>query len=92
VSRYKVIDIIAPIVMDVCKVTPTTWNAPETQPEPLLEVKLKNSDYTIVVEVCRTLCGISIVPNSKSFHNFNLIEIRQEIESTAGDDKTGDSL
>jgi tRNA acetyltransferase TAN1 len=90
VTRDKVIDVIAPIVMDVCKVIPTTLSASETQAEPLLEVKLKNSDYTIIVEVCRTLCGISIVPTFKSFRNFNLIEIRQEIESKTGDDKSSD--
>mmetsp|Transcript_27625 Transcript_27625/g.81217 ORF Transcript_27625/g.81217 Transcript_27625/m.81217 type:complete len:412 (-) Transcript_27625:355-1590(-) len=47
---------------------------------PELSVDLSNPDYTVQVEVCRTLCGMSVVPRIASFHNFSLFAIRQQNE------------
>lgn len=44
----------------------------------LFEVDLVNPDYTILIEICRTLCGMSIIHNVKSYKNFNLLKIQTE--------------
>mmetsp|Transcript_10831 Transcript_10831/g.16352 ORF Transcript_10831/g.16352 Transcript_10831/m.16352 type:complete len:408 (-) Transcript_10831:125-1348(-) len=46
----------------------------------LFGVDLKNPDYTIIVEVCRTLCTMSVVKDAQSYHNFNLTKIQENIE------------
>ena len=71
VTREQVIDTIAKIVL---------------ASNPKCKVNLDKPDLTIVVEICKTLCGISVVPNSYDFHNFNLVCAR---ESKVGNDKKG---
>ena len=47
---------------------------------PKCKVNLSTPDVTIVVEVCGTLCGVSVVANAQDFRKFNLIG-----SSTTGD-------
>jgi len=56
--------------MDVIDVIANMFEAPRFQ------VDLSNPDYTIVVEICKTVCGISVVEKSKELKNFNIQEIR----------------
>lgn len=42
------------------------------------KVDLKTPEYTILIEICRTLCGMSIIRNIHEYENFNLFEIRQK--------------
>lgn len=44
------------------------------------KVNLKSPDYTVWIEICKTLCGISIVPNMylTITPNFNLAEFRDK--------------
>ncbi len=47
----------------------------------LFAVDLKNPDYTIIVEVCRTLCTMSIVKGgAQSYRNFNLTKIQEDVD------------
>lgn len=48
---------------------------------PLFGVDLGNPDYTIIIEVCRTLCTMSVVKNAQSYHHFNLMKIQEQINS-----------
>lgn len=41
------------------------------------KVNLKSPNYTIMVEICKTLCGMTIVKDYASYRNFNLLEIRE---------------
>jgi tRNA(Ser,Leu) C12 N-acetylase TAN1 len=45
---------------------------------PDCKVNLDNPEVTIIVEVCKTLCGISIVPSCDEFKNFNLVMVREQ--------------
>lgn len=47
---------------------------------PSCKVDLSTPDVTILVEVCGTLCGVSVVENAQDFRKFNLIG-----SSSAGD-------
>lgn len=38
----------------------------------LFDVDLTSPDYTIIIEICRTLVGMSVVKNASDFNNFNL--------------------
>lgn len=38
-------------------------------------VNLKDPDFSIRIEVCKTFCGISILPRQKWYKNFNLAEL-----------------
>lgn len=40
---------------------------------PDCKVQLDKPDSTILVEVCETLCGISVIENCQDYHKFNLI-------------------
>lgn len=50
-------------------------------------VDLKNPNYTIQVEICRTLCGMSVITNCRQYKKFNLLEIREEAEEEAAEEK-----
>jgi tRNA acetyltransferase TAN1 len=39
------------------------------------KVNLKLPDFTFNVEICKTLCGMSIIENASTYRNFNLVEI-----------------
>jgi tRNA acetyltransferase TAN1 len=43
----------------------------------LFKVDLSNPDYTILIEICRTLVGMSVVKNAADFNNFNLIVTKE---------------
>ena len=46
---------------------------------PKIKVNLDNPDVTVVVEVCKNLCGVSVIPKCKEhFRNFNLAVARDE--------------
>jgi tRNA acetyltransferase TAN1 len=47
------------------------------------KVNLKSPDFTFQVEICKTLCGMSIVENSTKYRNFNLVEIREASQAQA---------
>lgn len=52
--------------------------------KPDLKVDLDNPDFTLVVEVCKTLCGVSIVSKCKeTFQNFNVVCARENGENKA---------
>ena len=50
--------------------------AANTDEKPLFTVDLSNPDFTILIEVCRTLCGMSVILNASSYRNFNLFELQ----------------
>lgn len=46
---------------------------------PKIKVNLSNPDVTVVVEICKTMCGISVIPKChEHFQNFNLAVARDE--------------
>eukprot|EP00557_Chaetoceros_sp_GSL56_P004951 CAMPEP_0176494716 /NCGR_PEP_ID=MMETSP0200_2-20121128/10261_1 /TAXON_ID=947934 /ORGANISM="Chaetoceros sp., Strain GSL56" /LENGTH=423 /DNA_ID=CAMNT_0017892525 /DNA_START=52 /DNA_END=1323 /DNA_ORIENTATION=- len=47
--------------------------------ESLFRVDLTDAQYTIIIEICRTLCGMSIVENAKSYKNFNLLVVQDQV-------------
>jgi len=51
-----------------------------SSPPQLFTVNLKDAEYTVLIEVCQTLCGMSVIPNVDAFHNFNLIVMREKAE------------
>jgi tRNA acetyltransferase TAN1 len=73
VTRKEIIDTVAEIVLEL---------------NPKCKVDLDNPEATITVEICRTLCGISVVPKSHEFHNFSLVTAR---EATSAADKKSKS-
>jgi len=48
--------------------------------ENLFKVDLKNPEVTIWIEICRTLCGLSILRDVKKWKKFNLFTIRSKDE------------
>lgn len=40
----------------------------------IFRVDLSKPDFTVMAEICRNVCGISVVRDACTFHNFNLIE------------------
>lgn len=47
--------------------------------KPNYKVQLRNSDVTVVVEICKTLCGVSVIDDCTArFQNFNLQEFREK--------------
>jgi tRNA acetyltransferase TAN1 len=54
----------------VAKEAPAEW-----------KVDLSNPKYTLVVEIMKTLCGMSIIENIKEYGNFNLVEMRERGET-----------
>lgn len=68
VKKPEIIDMIAGRILDSDK---------------KYKVSLDNPDATIVVEVVRTLCGIAVVPSTKTeMKHFNLLNARQKASST----------
>ena len=70
VTRTQVIDAVAKIMEELTSSNPNQFS-----------VNLTNPDYTIQIEICKTLCGMSVIKNIHSFHNFNLIEIQEKLKS-----------
>ena len=72
VTRDEIIDVVAGAMMDV-EGNKNEW-----------KVNLSIPSYTILVEICKTLCGMTIVKNagaSIKYRNFNLLEIREAQEA-----------
>ena len=57
----------------------------EKCPPSLFSVDLTNPDYTVVIEVCRTLCTMSVIKDAHSYQLFNLLKI-QEVTSQLSND------
>lgn len=74
VNRDEVIRSIASMVWNYSD-EDTTQEQVTQDHVPLFDVDLKNPEYTILIEICRTLCGMSVVPNVKAYDNFNLVSI-----------------
>lgn len=46
---------------------------------PKCKVNLDDPECTVVVEICKTMCGLSVIPNCpRDFKNFNLAEAREK--------------
>jgi tRNA(Ser,Leu) C12 N-acetylase TAN1 len=66
--KAKIIDIVAAAVLE--KV-------------PTCKVDLDNPEVTVVMEICKTMCGLSVIPKCHDhFKNFNLAEARQKAQPT----------
>ena len=84
VRREQIVEALANIVK---KLTAGYWSkyakdgntieAKKSADRQLFSVDLKNPDYTIIIEVVRTLCGMSVVKNSNSYQNFNLMTAQE---------------
>jgi tRNA acetyltransferase TAN1 len=68
VTRQQIIDTVVTVVDQATKVEPWTVN-------------LRQPDYTVWIEICKTLTGVSILPSSvqNMSRNFNLAEIRERV-------------
>ena len=55
----------------------------------LYKVDLTRPDYTIMAEICRNICGISVIQNVSQFHNFNLMEVGNSATVVDDDDDDG---
>ena len=47
------------------------------------KVNLSNPRFTVLVEICKTLCGMSIVEDIHEYGNFNLVETREQGSAVA---------
>lgn len=82
-KREEVIDIVADTVQNL---TNEYWNRTESKKQvdavaekknpPLFNVNLTNPDYTVIIEICKTLCTMSVVKDAQSYHNFNLMKLQ----------------
>jgi tRNA(Ser,Leu) C12 N-acetylase TAN1 len=61
----------ATVIDWIAKVAPSHW-----------KVDLSNPQYTIMVEICKTLCGIAIIENVKDYSNFNIMEIKDKTDGS----------
>jgi tRNA acetyltransferase TAN1 len=75
VRREQIIDTIAKLVVES---------------NPNCKVDLENPEMTIVVEVCKTLCGISIIRQCHEFHNFNVETIRENAREQEHKEEEGE--
>lgn len=57
------------------------WIAKEAPKE--WKVNLSDPKYTVVVEICKTLCCMSIIENLKEYGNFNLVVTRENAASSS---------
>lgn len=74
VKRPEIIDMIAGRILD--------YHKHDGNPKKEYKVSLDNPDVTIVVEIIRTLCGISIVPRPKEMASkFSLVTAREKASS-----------
>jgi len=94
VKRAEVIDMVAGLVSELTEeallggeesgvdagVDAGKDGSLSSSPPQLFTVNLKDAEYTVLIEVCQTLCGMSVIPNVDAFHNFNLIVMREKAE------------
>jgi tRNA(Ser,Leu) C12 N-acetylase TAN1 len=62
ITRGQIIDTVAQLVLDEI---------------PECKVQLENPEVTVVVEICKTMCGVSVVQRCEEFRNFNLVTARE---------------
>lgn len=62
-QRDAIIDTIATIVLQIA---------------PHCKAQMEQPDLTIMVEICRSLCGISVLKNYHRYKNFNLFTLEEE--------------
>jgi len=92
IRRDLVVESIAGIIQDltkeywnnVCKDGASSEETMEEKKKELFRVDLTNPQYTIIIEICRTLCGMSVVSNATSFKKFNLLMAQEEVDATNG--------
>lgn len=56
-------------------VTPVVLGGLEEAPDHKFKVNLTDPDFSIRIETCKSLCGISILPRMAWYKNFNLAEL-----------------
>jgi len=92
IRRDQVVESIAGIIQDLtneywnnmCKDGASSEETMEEKKKALFRVDLSNPHYTIIIEICRTLCGMSVVSNATSFKNFNLLMAQEEVDARNG--------
>ena len=52
-------------------------------PKCKFEVNLTDPDFSIRIETCKTLCGVSILPRNDWYKKFNLAELTSPTTKTA---------
>ena len=67
-KRDELLDAVTPVV---------TGGLGEEMPGYKFSVNLTDPDFSIRIETCKTLCGISILPREGWYNNFNLSELTQ---------------
>ncbi|KAG7341401.1 THUMP domain containing protein [Nitzschia inconspicua] len=72
-KRDAIIDIIANIVVGLV---------------PKCKAQMDKPEITITVEICRTLCGISVVKNYDQYKNFNLFSLTEHSGVDSGSNST----
>ena len=85
IRRDTIIDMIAKIIQTE---TSKFWgdqselrsklSEDENKCPDLFKVDLSNAKHTIIIEICRTLCGMAVVENAKEYRNFNLLTVQEE--------------
>ncbi len=79
IQRQAVVDCVAQIVQELStEFLNENHDKDDCASKALFRVDLKNPEYSIVIELCRTLCGMSVVPDPLSYRNFNLIKVQEE--------------
>jgi hypothetical protein len=90
-SSIKRDEVISAVADSIQLLTDEYWSdcakdelseAQTKQGESLFRVDLNNAEYTVMIETCRTLVGMSVVKDAKWFRNFNLTIIKGEAPST----------
>lgn len=71
-TRDQIFEALVPLVMGETNNTTPQNNKGSKQK---YAVNLKDPDFSIRIEVCKTFCGISILPRQKWYKNFNLAEL-----------------
>ena len=65
-KQEQIINAVAPVVAEGLE---------EILPGYKFSVNLSDPDFSVRIETCRSLCGISILPRESWYKNFNLAEI-----------------
>ena len=69
---------------NLCKDGASSEETVEEKKKELFRVDLTNPQYTIIIEICRTLCGMSVVSSATSFKKFNLLMAQEEVDARNG--------
>lgn len=73
----KTKDMIESVANVIEELTAEYFEELNVKKQNLFRVDLSNPDYTILIEICRTLVGMSVVKNAADFNNFNLIVTKE---------------